>query len=44
MGGQAKAKKKNKAKRKDTKPTGGMSVLRIYSVKLSGHIAFISRK
>ncbi len=44
MGGQARAKKKNKANRKDTKPTGGMSVLIIYSVKLYGHIAFISRK
>jgi len=29
MGGQAKTKKKSKAKRKDTKPNGGMSVLAI---------------
>lgn len=34
MGGQAKAKKKIKAKRKDTKPDGGMSVFRKPYVKI----------
>lgn len=35
MGGQAKAKKKSKAKRKDTKPNGGMSDLGIKNFQLT---------